>query len=124
MILNYECAKNKLLASDFEECRQFFVKNNYVLEAAYCEFLNENLDKAKELFLSVKNIDIRAHWALFLISLIDGEIDDCPSYFEIRNFLEIDLNILITYYKGEYVEKIIRYSDYMFTVNPEVYKFI
>jgi tetratricopeptide (TPR) repeat protein len=38
--------------------------------------------------------------------------------------LEIDLNILIHYFKGDYVEKIIRYSDFMFTINPEVYKFI
>ena len=38
--------------------------------------------------------------------------------------LEIDLNILINYCKGDYVEKIVRYADYMFTINPEVHKFI
>ena len=28
------------------------------------------------------------------------------------------------YCKGDYVEKIVRYADFMFTINPEVYKFI
>ena len=38
--------------------------------------------------------------------------------------MEIDLNILINYFKGNYVENIIRYADFMFTINPEVHKFI
>ncbi|MFR1672575.1 MAG: tetratricopeptide repeat protein [Candidatus Gastranaerophilaceae bacterium] len=124
MILDYEYAKNKLLASDIDGCQQFFEKKGYILEAAYCELLNENLLKAKALFQTILEQDIRAHWGLFIISLIEGNAQECPSYFEIRNFLEIDLNLLIEYYKGEYVEKIIRYTDYMFTINPEVYKFI
>ena len=59
-----------------------------------------------------------------MISFIEGNVKEYPTYFELRNFLEIDLNILIHYYKGDYVEKIIRYCDFMFTINPEVYKFI
>ena len=30
----------------------------------------------------------------------------------------------MNYFKGEYVEKIVRYADFMFTINPEVHKFI
>ncbi len=124
MIENYEIAKEKLLTNMDEECQQFFVKNGYILENAYYELLSENLEKAKNLFNAIKNNDIRAHWASFMISLIEGDVREYPSYFELRNFLEIDLNILITYFKGDYVEKIIRYADFMFTINPEVHKFI
>lgn len=53
-----------------------------------------------------------------------GDILTFPTYFQIRNFLELDLSILILYCKGEYVEKIIRYADFMAYYNPECYKFI
>ena len=95
-----------------------------ILENAYDCLVNENLEEAKKNFQLIKEQDIRASWALFVISLIEGDVREYPTYFQIRNFLEIDLNMLIEHYKGEYVEKVIRYCDFMFNINPEVYKFI
>lgn len=82
-----------------------FRKKGYILENAYFELLSDNLEKAKNLFNAIKQNDIRAHWASFMISMIEADIREYPSYFELRNFLEIDLNILINYFKGDYVEK-------------------
>lgn len=121
---DYKNAKNTLLTDFDKNCQQFFVKNGYILENAYCELLNDNLNEAKKQFLLIQNNDIRAHWGLILISLIEGDVREYPSYFEIRNFLEIDLNILMKYLKGDYIEKIVRYSDFLYTINPEVYKFV
>lgn len=124
MILDYKKAKEELLTELDYDCQQFFVKKGYILENAYYELLSDNLEKAKNLFSAIKNNDIRAHWACFMISMIEANVREYPSYFELRNFLEIDLNILIHYFKGDYVEKIVRYADFMFTINPEVHKFI
>ena len=124
VLLDYKKAKEKLLAGFGEDCQQFFVKNGCVLEDAYSNFFAGDLEYAKRQFELIEDVDIRAHWALFEISLIEGDVQEYPSYFEIRNFLEIDLNILITYCQGTFVEKIIRYADYMYTINPEVHKFI
>ena len=124
VLLDYKNAKDKLLAGFGKDCQQFFVKNGCVLEDAYLHFFAGDLDYAKKQFELIEDIDIRANWALFEISLIEGDAQEYPSYFEIRNFLEIDLNILITYCQGTFVEKIIRYADYMYTINPEVHKFI
>lgn len=124
MVLDYQKAKKELLAGKLEDCQQFFAKNGYMLEEAYARLLSNDIAGAKVLFSFIKERDIRAHWALFMISLLEDNVQEYPSYFELRNFLEIDLNILITYYKGDYVEKIIRYADYMYTINPEVHKFI
>ena len=124
MITDYNKAKEELLANFNLDCQQFFVKKGYILENAYCELLNDNLENAKKLFLLIQDEDIRAKWALFMVSMIENNIKEYPSYFMLRNFLEIDLNILIKHFKGDYVEKIIRYSDYMFTINPEIYKFV
>ena len=124
MGLEYKKAKEKFLASDINGCQKFFADNNYILELAYCEIITDNLDNAKSLFYSIRNQDIRAQWGMFLIAMIELNVRTYPTYFELRNFLEIDLNILINNFKGEYVENILRYADFMSKINPEVYKFI
>ena len=124
MILNYKKAKEKLLNSFDLSCQRFFIQNGYVLESAYCELISDNIEQAKHIAQQIKEEDMRARWLIFLISLIEGNVKEYPTYLEIRNFLEIDLNILIQNFKGNYVENIIRYSDFLFTINPEVFKFI
>ena len=117
-------AKKNFLAARFKGCKKFFENHNYKLELAYCEIILDNLKNAYDIFKSLEDTDLRAHWGLVMIEFINGCVARYPTYFELRNFLEIDLNILINYCKGDYVEKIVRYADFMFTINPEVYKFI
>ena len=124
MILDYKKAKENLLTDRTLECQHFFAQKGYPLELGYCKVLSDDLESAKKIFTLIKDSDVRASWALFMISLIEGNIVEYPTYFGLRNFLEIDLNILIHYFKGNYVENIIRYADFMFTINPEVHKFI
>ena len=124
MVSEYKKAKEKMLTNLDRGCQHFFAKKGYALELGYAKLLSDDLNSAQKLFLSIKDADIRAKWALFMISLIEGDIKEYPTYFELRNFLEIDLNILLNYYKGDFVEKILRYADFMFTINPEVHKFI
>lgn len=120
----YEKEKEKLLTSLDRDCQQFFLQKGYPLELGYSKLLDDDLKEAKKIFESIKEKDIRANWGLFMISLIEEDVKFYPTYFELRNFLEIDLNILMHYFKGDYVEKIIKYADFMFTINPEVHKFI
>jgi tetratricopeptide (TPR) repeat protein len=122
--IDYEQAKKRLLANIDETCLQFFAKSAYSLEYSYCLLLKDDLEGAKQALKYCKDYDIRAHWLDFLISLIELRANGFPTYFQLRNFYEIDLNILLHYYKGNYVENILRYSDSMYSVNPEIYKFI
>lgn len=120
----YERVKKDFLSGRLKGCKTFFESHGYFTEAAYCCIILDKLDKAQELFSKSANCDIRAHWGLFLIQLLTGEISRQPTYFEIRNFLEIDINILILYCKGNYVEHIMKYTDFMAFYNPECYKFM
>lgn len=124
MIVDYKNAVDKLLASDINGCRQFFAQNGFTLEQAYCELLENNPQNAKKLFSSIADKDIRAHWGVFFSGLIQGQIEGYPTYFQLRNFFEIDLNILFKYYKGEYIENAVTYADWLCTINPEIHKFI
>lgn len=124
MTMNYEEVKKDFLSGKIKGCKTYFENNNYYVEAGYCCIVLDELDKAKGLFQKVHEVDTRAKWGLILLQMIKGDILTFPTYFQIRNFLELDLSILILYCKGEYVEKIIRYADFMAYYNPECYKFI
>lgn len=124
MVLDYNNAKQKLLTFDIDGCQRFFAENGYLLELGYCFLLSDNLKDARAAFIQAREFDKRANWALFMTNLFLNLPADYPSYFELRNFLEIDLNILIQAGKGEFVEKLISYADFFYTINPEVYKYL
>ena len=124
MVLDYNNAKQKLLTFDIDGCQRFFAENGYLLELGYCFLLRDNLKDARAAFIQAREFDKRANWALFMTNLFLNLPADYPSYFELRNFLEIDLNILIQAGKGEFVEKLISYADFFYTINPEVYKYL
>ncbi len=124
MTSEYEKVKQDFLSGRIKGCRSYFEKNHYYLEAGYCCIILDKLDKAEEFFKKVQDIDIRARWALVLIQMLRGDIKYFPTYFEVRNFLEIDLSILILYCKGAYVERVIKFADFMAYYNPETYKFL
>lgn len=117
-------AKEEMLTASGDDCQLFFAKNNCILELAYWKLLHNNSQDAIKLFINICDKDIRAHWGVFISHLALGKIQGYPSYFELRNFLEIDLNLLLEYYLGDYVENIVKYADWLSTINPEVHKFI
>lgn len=120
----YKQVKDDFLIGKYKGCREFFEKNGYFIEAGYCYLIIDKIEKARICFEKMYNIDIRAHWGIMLIQMITGKISMVPTYFEVRNFLEIDLDIFIVYGKKHLVEKVIRYCDFMAIYNLECYKFI
>lgn len=125
MTIDYKTAKHKLLTFALDgECQSFFEKNNYILELAYCKLLTEKPNEARELFKQILTREQRAHWGSLISALVQKELTPYPTYFEIRNYLEIDLNLLINYHKGDYVEEILNYADIFASINPETHKYI
>jgi len=120
----YESVKTDFLSGRIKGCGAYFEEKGYPLEAGYCYLILDKLDKAEKFFQQLKDYDNRACWGLFLLQMIKNDIKSFPSYFQVRNFLELDLNILILYCKGDYIENVIRYADFMAYYNPECYKFI
>jgi len=106
----------------------FFFNNEKVntfgprsIEHAYTAILCDELETAKQVF---KGIDSpRAKWGKALTDIISGYIENYPSYFEIRNFLEIDLEFLIKNEKIDYVEMVLGSLDLLADINQEVYKY-
>lgn len=122
-VKSYEDAKMKFLSGDFS-VEYFFKQNDYILEYAYCKLLLGDADTAKKEFSKIEEQDFRADWGKKLIQFIEGYVKNAPSYFQVRNFLEIDLNLLLLACRPEFVENIINGADIFYSINPESYKFI
>ena len=106
----------------------FFSENNSELEIipnslehAYLNILNDDLQAALEIFS--RNDSPRAKWGIILVSILDGFMTNYPTYFEIRNFFEIDLDLLLKNNKIGYVEQCLGALDILSSINQEIYKF-
>lgn len=120
---SYVEAKQGFLSGDCSS-EAFFMRNNCFLEYGYCRLLSGDTSGANVAFSKIKDKDFRADWAHKLIKFIQGKVVVFPSYFQIRNFLEIDLNLLIQAGQAQFVENIINCADIFYSINPESYKFI
>lgn len=120
---SYIEAKKGFLSGDLSS-EDFFKQNNCLLEYGYCRLLSGDIQAASATFAQIAGKDFRADWAEKLTKYIRGKILDFPSYFQIRNFLEIDLNLLIKAGQAQFVENIISCSNIFYSINPESYKFI
>ena len=91
------------------------------VEYAYLAILNDDLDTAKLVFESIDSS--RAKWGKALTGILSGFTEKFPTYFEIRNFFEIDLDFLIKNDKTHYVEMLLSSLKYLSQINQEIYKY-
>lgn len=107
----------------------FFTENNtninfkpISIETAYLLILKDDLDNAHNIFKSIDSP--RAQWGIVLIDILKGYTENYPSYFDIRNFLEIDIDFLLKNDKINYVEQLLGAIDFFTGINQETYKFV
>ena len=92
------------------------------VESAYLAILHNDLASAKDIFSKIDSP--RSSWGLFLVENLSGYVQKFPTYFEIRNFLEIDLDFLLKNNKIDYVQLILGMADLLAKINQETYKYI
>lgn len=120
---SYSEAKSRFLSGDYS-VENFFKQNSFDLEYAYCKLLQGDAQTAATYFRKLQSCDNRANWGLCLLQFVNCYVTNPPTYFQIRNFLEIDLNLLINAGQAQFVENIINGADIFYSINPESYKFI
>ncbi len=102
------------------ECSELEIFPNTV-EHAYLAILNDELESAKRVFEFIDSP--RASWGMALISILEGFVQKFPTYFQIRNFLEIDMDFLLRNNKITYVELLLGSLEFLSNINQETYKF-
>lgn len=91
------------------------------VEHAYLAVLNNNLDAAELIFK--KTDSPRAKWGGIFVSILKGVMKEYPTYFQIRNFFEIDLDFLLKNEKLNYVEQLLGALEIFAAINQEIYKY-
>src|SRR5574344_1783800 len=120
----YEKAKTELLSGNISACEDFFSKNGFDLELGYCKFLNGELLNAYKIFEKLGEQSPRAIWAKGIIDLFLKKEMFFPTYFQLRNFLEIDLDLFLSAKKPEYIDKMLEFTHFFNSINLECYKFV
>lgn len=115
-------AQSYFIEGDFETAKIFYSKLKMPLELAYCELFTGHTDKAKKIVSKLKKESPAEEWIVAFIQMIEADLKFYPSYLQIRNFFEIDLNNLFLNGTKEQVENVINYVPTLANANGEVYK--
>ena len=92
------------------------------IEHAYLAILDNKLDAAVKIFSEIDSP--RAIWGYILATLLkNGLLVKNPTFFQIRNFFEIDVDFLIKNNRINYVEQLLGALEIFSTINQEIYKF-
>lgn len=115
--------KIELWNGNVDEAYYNFNKAQSIFGCAYCKFLKEELKEAKILLNLIKNSSPAVNWLICLIEIVEEDLQETPSYFQIRNFYEQDLNMLFEYKKEKFVKNIINQLPLLEYYNREIYKY-
>ena len=115
-------AQQYFISGDFSKACDLYSKLNLPLETAYCELYLGHLYKAKKIISTLKKESPAEEWIISLVQMIDADLQYMPTFLQIRNFFEIDLNNLFLCGKKEWIENVINYVPVLATVNSEIFK--
>jgi tetratricopeptide (TPR) repeat protein len=118
--MDYKEAVEYLENGQPDKCTDYFRQNGDLLEYAYCLILTGRYDDAAGVIYPLDSV--RADWVRKLLPILKGEFKSYPTYFEIRNFLEIDLTMLIKAHQTDAVNNLLKIADIFQGVNNESYK--
>lgn len=118
--MDYKEAENLLEEGSPKSCINYFKKNGNVLEWAYSLVMLGKLKEAEKVIYPLDSV--RADWVKKLIPLLEGRVEGTPTYFQIRNFLEIDMTMLIKSGQYAYVNNLLKFADMFQGINNESFK--
>ena len=113
-----------IIEQNYPKAQKIYEKLGMIYEQGRCFLLSGDLERTKELWYSVKDDYLPLLWGHHLLQFIDRYVTDIPPFFQIRSFLEVDLDALLSAKQYEFCENIINADDIMAQNNTECYKFI
>ena len=115
-------AQEFFIGGDFLNAKNLYEKLNMLLELAYCELYLGNFEKAKKIVSMLQKNSPAVEWINTLLQMIETNLVDYPTYLQIRNFYEIDLNNLFLCGQKQWIENVINHVPLLASLNPEVFK--
>lgn len=116
-------AKICIQEKEITKAQEYFNKTNNITGCAYCEFIQGRVKEAKAFLLVEKEPTSVSKWLFYLCSILQNDFSFVPTYFQIRNFYEQDLEILFEYGQKDIINKILHLSSVFEKYNGEIHKF-
>ena len=108
----------------YSESAKVYKKLNNIYKVGYCYLHEGNVDKADLLWSVLEDESSALFWGKVLVGILMSKKGRIPTYFQIRNFAEIDLSLFLKNKKFEFVHKIIATIPMLEKINPEIHKFV
>ena len=78
-----------------EKAFEYYNKAENIFGCAYCKFLEGELEEALIFATLIRNSSPAADWLYSIINILQNNLTYFPTYFQIRNFYEQDLEMLL-----------------------------
>ncbi len=117
-------AKVFVAQGDYASAAVVYKNIGFMYEYGRCELLQGNLDSAKDIWCTIKTDTPATLWGKSLLEFIDLYVKHIPTFFQIRAFLEVDLDALLNANLITYCENIVNGAHLFEQNNQESYKFI
>ena len=119
-----EKARILLFSGNFEESAVIYKRLGMKFEEGYCHLLAGNLQEAENTWDELGDENSWLLWGRILIQALKGELEEYPTYLQLRNFLEVEMNIFFENGRFDFIEQILKSLDTFLEVNLECYKYI
>jgi tetratricopeptide (TPR) repeat protein len=116
-------AKKSLWNGDIISAYNLFEKTKSILGCGYCKFLMGEKEDAIKYLILIKDSSSAANWLIELINFLNNDENSAPTYMQIRNFYEQDLDMLFKYQRNDDINKILKDIKFFGFYNKEVYKY-
>lgn len=122
-IANY-VARSYLELLDFKKAAMYFSKAGLLYEQGRCELLQGNINNCTDIWSQIKEESSILFWGRSLLQFINLYVVDIPTFFQIRAFLEVDLDALIKARLITYAENVANGAHIFARNNQESFKFV
>lgn len=117
-------AESLYLQRKFKEAAKIFHDLEKFSEEGYCYFYSGNKVFADKIWFSLdEESSPLIQWAKSFSGYVERRRSRFPTFFQIRNFYENDLDMLLSNGFDDYAENLIDSIQFFEDVNPEIYKF-
>ena len=117
-------ARSLYLQNKFVEAQKIYHELGKFGEEGYCFFYAGNKNNADKIWFSLnEESSPLIQWAKSFSGYVERKRNRTPTFFQIRNFYENDLDMLLSNGFDDYAENLIESIQFFEDINPEIYKF-
>ncbi len=116
-------AKKSLWEGDIISAYNLFQKINSLHGCGYCKLMMGEKEEALNYLILVKDSSSAVNWLIELIKFLNKDESSSPSFMQIRDFYEQDLDMLFKYQRNEYINQILGGNNFFECYNKEIYKY-